>query len=105
MHSTRTSSLFLSLLAVPVLGSTSLSCNNVRIDDHSFDLSSLSGPHSVVTTRYESIAQTHINTTYTLDICNPLKKSDKGKKNESCPNGTRGKIGPCIDLAYVTLGS
>ncbi|KAG9256254.1 autophagy-related protein 27 [Emericellopsis atlantica] len=66
-----------------------LRCENVRIDGHSFDLSELGGPHSVVTSRWESLAETHFNTTYTVDICQPLKKSGKSKKGEECPNGTR----------------
>jgi autophagy-related protein 27 len=68
-----------------------LSCENIRIDGHSFDLSELGGPHSVVTSRWESLAETHINTTYTVDICRPLKKSGESKKGEQCPNGTRGE--------------
>lgn len=68
-----------------------LTCENVLIDKHKFDLSKLGGPHSVVTSRWNSLAETHTNTTYTLDICQPLKKTGKSKKTEQCPNGTRGK--------------
>ncbi|XP_044723892.1 autophagy-related protein [Hirsutella rhossiliensis] len=76
-------------VVAPLRSVAMLRCDNVRVDGHSFDLSQLGGPHSVVTSRYESIPDTHHNFTYTLDICKPLKKSGKVKKTEECPNGTR----------------
>jgi len=82
--------LFSSLLLASVPAqAASLDCENVRIDGHTFNLKPLGGPHSVVTTRWEESAQTHFNTTYTVDICKPLKKSGKENKNKECPNGTR----------------
>jgi hypothetical protein len=74
------------LLAAPALA-VALDCKNIRIDEHTFNLGALGGPHSVVTTRFEPNPGTHFNTTYTVDICQPLQKS-KGKKTDSCPNGT-----------------
>lgn len=68
-----------------------LSCDKIRVDGFNFDLSHLAGPHSVLTSRYESIPKTHHNTTYTLDLCKPLQKSGKEKATEECPNGTRGE--------------
>ncbi|KPM45652.1 hypothetical protein AK830_g873 [Neonectria ditissima] len=88
MHSSQLSALLLPALAAPVLGLASLRCDNIRVDGHSFDLSQLKGPHSVVTTRYESSPPSHFNTTYTLDVCAPLELG-KAKKGERCPNGTR----------------
>lgn len=84
-----------SRLVLPLLlGASSVSamldCKNIVVDDHKFVLEKLGGPHSVVTSRWEDLAQTHFNTTYTVDICQPLKKSGKTKKSEECPNGTRG---------------
>ncbi|PHH90019.1 hypothetical protein CDD83_4703 [Cordyceps sp. RAO-2017] len=73
----------------PLRTSAMLRCENVRVDGHSYDLSQLSGPRSVVTSLYESIPDVYHNTTYTVDICKPLKKSGKAKKTEECPNGTR----------------
>lgn len=81
----------LSSLLLASLPVQAYDCKKLRVDGHTFDLGSLGGPHSVVTTRWESSAQAHFNTTYTVDICKPLKKSGKAKKKEECPNGTRGK--------------
>ncbi|CAH0002013.1 unnamed protein product, partial [Clonostachys byssicola] len=91
MHSSQLSPLVLSLLlAVSPASSTNiLHCDNLVVDKHKFDLSALTGPHSVVTSRYNSIADNYHNTTYTLDICRPLKKTGSGKKGEECPNGTQ----------------
>ncbi|CAF3478966.1 type II membrane protein [Fusarium graminearum] len=77
----------LPLLAAPVFSAETLDCGKIRADGHTFDLSKLGGPHSVVTTRYKPNPAGHYNTTYTLDVCKPLKKSG-GSKSE-CPNGTR----------------
>lgn len=90
MHPPQLSALLLPLLVAPVFGASTLTCENIRADGHTFDLSKLKGPHSVVTTRFEASPPEHYNTTYTLDICGPLKKSGKGSKDEECPNGTRG---------------
>jgi len=81
----------LPLLAAPVFAAETLDCGKIRADGHTFDLSKLGGPHSVVTTRYRPNPPEHYNTTYTLDICKPLKKSG-GKKSPECPNGTRGAL-------------
>jgi hypothetical protein len=70
----------------------------MRVDDHSFDLSKLGGPHSVVTSYWDSSVDAHTNTTYTVDICHHLKKSGDAKKTEECPNGTRGRS-PVVTLA------
>jgi len=32
------------------------------------------------------------NTTYTIDICAPLKRDDKVPEQEKCPGGTRSKL-------------
>lgn len=65
-----------------------LDCKKIVADGHTFNLEKLSGPHSVVTSKYSSLSDAYHNTTYTLDVCQPLKKKGKDK---SCPNGTRGK--------------
>ena len=91
MHRPQVPELLISLLlaAVPA-GAAGIDCKQIRADGHTFNLNALGGPHSVVTSRWESSTETHFNTTYTIDICKPLKKGGKGDKKEECPNGTRG---------------
>lgn len=84
---TTLSSLLLTLLLAPA-GNAMLDCSKIRADKYNFDLSKLGGPHSVVTSRWDPDAQVNHNTTFTVDICKPLKKDGKKK----CPNGTRGKL-------------
>lgn len=91
----RLAALALAALAAPRPGWALLDCKNIRVDGHSFDLLQLKGPHSVVTTSYDSGADAHHNTTYTLDVCGNLKKSGGGKDAKAeCPNGTRGEGRP-----------
>lgn len=89
MHRPYITELFTSLLLAAAPAQALLDCEKLRVDGHTFNLKPLGGPHSVVTSRWEPIPETHLNTTYTVDICQPLKKSGKGKKNEECPNGTQ----------------
>ncbi|RKL01026.1 hypothetical protein BFJ68_g12525 [Fusarium oxysporum] len=88
MHRPDLLAFLLPLLAAPAFAAETLDCGKIRADGHTFDLSKLGGPHSVVTTRFKPSPPEHYNTTYTLDICKPLKKKG-GKKDEECPNGTR----------------
>lgn len=81
----------LSLLfaAAPAVDSaTILECEKIVVDNQKFNLGVLGGPHTVVTEEFSP--PEHINTTYTLDICAPLKRSDKVPKGHECPGGTRG---------------
>jgi hypothetical protein len=66
-----------------------IDCSHVRVDKQSFDLSALSGPHSVMESHQHSVST--INTTYTLDLCKPLKRSADIPKGQECPAGTRGE--------------
>jgi len=75
----------LATLLVPA--SALLDCANIRADDQKFDFSKLKGPHSVTT--FEKSGDATWNTTYTVDLCGPLKKKG-GKKDEECPNGAWG---------------
>jgi hypothetical protein len=65
-------------------------CGEIRVDKISFDLSSLGGPHSVKHT-FDLGDKKERNSTYTIDLCQPLKK----KKNQNdtdgtdCPNSSR----------------
>lgn len=65
-------------------------CKKLRADGHTFDLSSLRGPHSITTTKYHP--PDFYNTTYTLDICAPLKHAGKVEDGKICPQNTRGNF-------------
>lgn len=76
------------MLVLPALAQASdIDCEHVRVNRKSFDLSALAGPHSLSHIEHQppSIA----NTTYTLDICAPLKMPKKTPKGDKCPNSTR----------------
>jgi hypothetical protein len=92
MHRSWVSELLVSLLLAATPAQGSLDCEKIRVDGHTFNLKPLGGPHSVVTSRWEASSEAHFNTTYTVDICQPLKKSGKAEKTEECPNGTHGKV-------------
>lgn len=79
--------LLVSLLAAHA-SAVMLSCEHVRVDEQSFNLEKLGGPHSVVTTLREP--PSHSNTSYTVDICKPLKRKGDVPAEEQCPSGTRG---------------
>ncbi|KAI2632608.1 autophagy-related protein 27 [Hypomontagnella submonticulosa] len=98
--------LLLSLLLLPLPTAAMFDCNNVVSDKQKFDLSKLGGPHSVVTS-YLVGGKPH-NTTYTVDICRPLKKKGDVKKEEQCPNFTRAcgimRIGDNFEKAFPIAG-
>jgi autophagy-related protein 27 len=81
----------LALLAAPVPAWAQLDCSRIVIEGKRFDFSNLRGPHSVLTSEYDALANTYHNTTYTLDLCGTLKRKDDSTK--VCPAGTRGKLG------------
>ena len=64
-------------------------CEEFAVDGDRFDLGALAGPHTAVT--HEYAAPTHRNTTYTLDLCAPLRRKGDVPPAESCPAGTRGE--------------
>lgn len=77
-----------------------LDCGNIVTDGKQWDLSKLGGPRSVMTS-HETPPTIH-NTTYTIDICRPLKRSGEVKNGYECPVGTRGSpslfwISPGLD--------
>ncbi|KAI1768900.1 autophagy-related protein 27 [Hypoxylon sp. FL1150] len=85
IHAAEATLLLSFLLATPT--AAMLWCDHIQAGGQKFDLSSLGGPHSVVMSHLiEGVAY---NTTYTVDICRPLKKSSDTKKDEQCPNGSR----------------
>ncbi|KAL9586060.1 MAG: hypothetical protein Q9212_001150 [Teloschistes hypoglaucus] len=78
------------LLLLPSLASAfSLDCSAIRDDKQSFDISALGHPISVMTSEDHSPNPTMTNTTFTIDICKPLKKAKGIPKEEDCPNGSR----------------
>ena len=81
----------LSLLVLTVPSSfvfaSTYDCNHIRTDGQSFDLSPLTGAHSV--SHIVSHPPSAINTTFTLDICKPLRRTKGVPKENECPNLTR----------------
>lgn len=80
----------LSLLLAPLPTEAMFRCNQIVADKQKFDLSALGGPHSVVVSHV--IGDAAHNTTYTVDICRPLKKKGDVKKDEQCTNGAQGML-------------
>lgn len=76
------------LLLLPTLVSAvTFDCSHVRVDGQSFDFSELKGSHSVHL--IEDTPPSISNTTFTLDICNPLQRTKGVPKEDECPSGTR----------------
>lgn len=75
------------ILLPTIATAASLGCNHIRAGGQSFDLSPLGGPKTVHDVRWE--APSIQNTTFTIDICDPLKRNPDAKKGEECPHGTR----------------
>ena len=78
----------LSLAVLPQHAAAMFQCDHVVVDNQKFDLSALDGAHSVVMSRDQGAS--YLNTTYTVDICRPLKKKGDVPKDQECPNGSRG---------------
>lgn len=94
MKSTILPFLSLPFLTVPFLlpqaaGAVSLACDNVRVDGKKFDFSKLGGRHSISVID-ESKPPAEYNTTWTIDLCQPLKKISDIRDADQCPSGTRG---------------
>ncbi|KAL8702267.1 MAG: hypothetical protein Q9224_000092, partial [Gallowayella concinna] len=78
------------LLLLPALASTMyFDCSNIRDHKQSFDISALGNPISVMTSEDHSPSPTMTNTTFTIDICRPLRKAKGIPKEEDCPNGSQ----------------
>lgn len=82
------------LLLGPSLSSAAetakLACDKFEVEGHTYNLQPLAGPHAVVT--HEFTQPTYHNTTYTLDLCGPLRRKGDVPAEERCPDGTRGEI-------------
>ncbi|KAH9896356.1 autophagy-related protein 27 [Xylariomycetidae sp. FL2044] len=79
--------ILLALLSAPLPVAGMFSCDNIVVDKQKYHLKELGGPHSVVTTRV--VGDIAHNTTYTVDICQNLKKKGDVKNHEQCKNGSR----------------
>ncbi|KAI9701202.1 MAG: hypothetical protein M1836_001871 [Candelina mexicana] len=64
----------------------SIDCSHIREDGQSFDLHELGGPHSVVWT--QNLPPSVRNTTFTIDICQPLKQQKDVNKADQCQTGS-----------------
>ena len=72
-----------------VIGIT-IDCSHVRVDGVDFDFSPLDAPHAIWT--IEDHPPSYTNTTFTVNICRPLKKTKGVPKDEDCNNNARGEI-------------
>jgi hypothetical protein len=90
MWPSRDHSLFYSFLLLPSLSSAlTFDCTHLRVEGHKYDFSALGGPRSVITT--QDISPSITNTTYTIDLCYPLKKKSDVPKLDQCHTGARGE--------------
>jgi len=82
----------LSAFLLPFLANATgnFDCEDVVLDGISFDFIELGGARSVITSGNNG-ASIH-NTTYTINICEPLGKPKGVDPKIQCPNGTRGKV-------------
>ncbi|TKA71873.1 hypothetical protein B0A49_04521 [Cryomyces minteri] len=70
-----------------LISAISLDCSKILVDGQSFNLKALGGPHSVHWIRETPPSLS--NTTFTIDICQPLKRTKDVPKSNECPGGTR----------------
>lgn len=83
-----TTTLLSILAALPsTQASSGFDCKRVVDDKVTWDLSPLGGPHTVHW-NHTLPPTTHL-WNFTLDICQPLKRTKDVPKNEECPTGTR----------------
>lgn len=78
-----TTSLLLSIRAV-----ISLDCSHIRHNHKKYNFEELHGPHSVSVV--DHVPPSIHNSTYTIDLCNPLKKKEGIPREDQCPTGTHG---------------
>ncbi|KIX07325.1 uncharacterized protein Z518_01978 [Rhinocladiella mackenziei CBS 650.93] len=88
MKSTTASLLSIPLLLLHLAAAVSIDCQHIRVDGKKFDLSKLAGRHSL-SVHDTSRPPAEYNTTWTLDLCAPLKKIQGIKDSDQCPQGTR----------------
>lgn len=79
----------LSAILFPLLAAAAggITCDKIVIDKtHHWNLEKLGGPRSVLHSEDRGVS--YRNTTYTIDICKPLRR----KSSQTCPGNTRGKL-------------
>jgi hypothetical protein len=81
------------LLSATTASAISLDCKNVVVKGQHFDLSELAGPRAVHL--LEETPPSLSNTTFTVDICNPLKRTKNVPKDNECQTGTYGIESHC----------
>jgi len=78
----------LPLLLAHLAAAVSIDCEHIRVDGKKFDISKLAGRHSISVSD-TSRPPAEFNTTWTVDLCAPLKKIPGLPANDQCPSGTR----------------
>ncbi|KAL9100830.1 MAG: hypothetical protein Q9163_003841 [Psora crenata] len=81
------SSLLILLLIPSFTIAYTLDCSDIRLDRKYFNLEPLDDPHSLYRVSEEDGTLT--NTTFTINVCRPLKKTKGVPKEEDCPNNSR----------------
>lgn len=86
MRSIAVSAVALPILFSAVSSAISIDCDHIRVDGKKYDFSSISGPHSVMVsdTKHPPAIS---NTTYTVDLCRPLRKIKGIPNQDQCENG------------------
>lgn len=86
MHSLLHFTAALALLPATISAIT-LDCEHIVVDKQSFKFGKLGGPKSV---HFQDFRPPNVhNTTFTFDVCNPLKIDPEISKDQQCPHGTR----------------
>ncbi|KIW18822.1 hypothetical protein PV08_03111 [Exophiala spinifera] len=88
MKSPATILLSLPLLLAQLSAAASIDCENIVVDGKKFDISKLAGRHAI-TVHDTSRPPAEYNTTWSIDLCAPLKKIDGVLDADQCPMGTR----------------
>lgn len=77
------------LTLLPSLSSAvNFDCEHVVVEGKKFNFGALGGPHSV--TNIVDHPPGILNTTYTVDICKPLRRTKGIPREYECPSGTQG---------------
>ena len=97
----RTATLTLPFLLPAFATAVTINCEHVRVDKKSFDLSKIGGPHSVIVSD-DSQPPALYNTTYTIDVCRPLRKLKNIPNRDQCEAGTHGEL---LQFAHGRIGS
>ena len=78
------------LLLLAPAANAMLQCESIVADGKKFNLKPLGGAHSVVVSHLDELGTNYVNTTYTTDICQALKRKGDVDRKLQCPQGTRG---------------